>query len=514
MSGRLRGIDRIHFVGIGGSGMSGLAELLARQGYRVSGSDLAESASVTRLRALGIPVGIGHAAGHASGADVVVVSSAIRAGNVEVEAARSGGVPVIRAPRCSASSCAWRTASPSRAPTARPPPRALVAHVLTQAGGFDPTAVIGGRVATTADAGGDAHSGARLGRRRTGSWSRPTRATAPSCGLSPVLAVVTNVEAEHLDHYGERGLGSPRPSSTSPIGCPSSGAVRRSAWMIPGVQAHPAPDRATHCLTYGLSPPRRISVARGSASPTRRRHALLGHAGRRSARSAVGPVHLPLPGRHNVAECPGRPGGSPRVRRSLRGWPPRPSRSFRRHRAPFREPRARRRRCPGGGRLRPSPDGDPGHPGRRPGPFIRGPYRRRVPTAPVHPHPRSLFESFAGGLPRRRSTCSMLPISTPAGEDQDSRHRFRGTCAEAVARPRTPGGVQRRPRSRRAYPRPSRARTPSTGIWCITFGAGSITRPRSRACSSALADRSRLALGLLCCAQDQLDRTRGRRRRL
>ena len=83
MSGRFRGIERIHFVGIGGIGMCGLAELLRAQGYAVTGSDLVEGATVARLRALGVPVAIGHDARHVSGADVVVVSSAVRATNPE-----------------------------------------------------------------------------------------------------------------------------------------------------------------------------------------------------------------------------------------------------------------------------------------------------------------------------------------------------------------------------------------------------------------------------------------------
>ena len=91
----MRRIEGIHFVGAGGIGMSGLAELLAGQGYRVSGSDLSEGAGVTRLRALGIEIHIGHAAGHVGDADVLVYSSAVRSDNPELIAARRAKIPVI-----------------------------------------------------------------------------------------------------------------------------------------------------------------------------------------------------------------------------------------------------------------------------------------------------------------------------------------------------------------------------------------------------------------------------------
>jgi UDP-N-acetylmuramate--alanine ligase len=145
MSGRFRGIESIHFVGIGGIGMSGLAELLRAQGYSVTGSDLAEGPTVARLRTLGVEVAIGHDAGHVGAADVVVVSTAVRANNAELAEAARRGIPVIPRAEMLAEVMRLKDGIAVAGTHGKTTTTSLLAHVL-QAGGLDPTIVVGGRV--------------------------------------------------------------------------------------------------------------------------------------------------------------------------------------------------------------------------------------------------------------------------------------------------------------------------------------------------------------------------------
>jgi UDP-N-acetylmuramoylalanine-D-glutamate ligase len=138
-------VKRIHFVGIGGSGMSGIAEVLANQGFEVSGSDLAESATTRRLAAQGIRVVIGHSARNAATADAVVVSTAVKDDNLEVQMARERRVPVVPA-----RADAGRADAPQagrrdrRHPTARPPPPAWSPAAWPKAGSIPPSSSAGG----------------------------------------------------------------------------------------------------------------------------------------------------------------------------------------------------------------------------------------------------------------------------------------------------------------------------------------------------------------------------------
>ncbi|MCG8591869.1 MAG: UDP-N-acetylmuramate--L-alanine ligase [Proteobacteria bacterium] len=191
-----RRIQRVHFVGIGGIGMCGLAELLRDQGYHVSGSDLREGPTVARLRSLGIRVEIGHAEANVGAADVVVFSSAVRATNPEIVEAERRQIPVIARAEMLAEVMRLKDGIAVAGSHGKTTTTSLIAHVL-DAAGQDPTAVIGGRVLGS---GGDP-TGARLGRgdllvaeadESDGSFLR----------LAPVLAVITNIDPEHLDHYG------------------------------------------------------------------------------------------------------------------------------------------------------------------------------------------------------------------------------------------------------------------------------------------------------------------------
>ena len=184
----------MHFVGIGGAGMSGIAEVLATQRYRVSGSDLHESAATRRLRALGVDIAIGHAAAHVEGADAVVVSTAIAADTPEVVCARERGVPIGPRALMLAELMRLKQGIAVAGTHGKTTTTSLIASVLAE-GGLDPTFVIGGRLL-----GADAN--ARLG---NGEFlvAEADESDASFLYLTPVLAVVTNIDADHMETYGQ-----------------------------------------------------------------------------------------------------------------------------------------------------------------------------------------------------------------------------------------------------------------------------------------------------------------------
>jgi UDP-N-acetylmuramate--alanine ligase len=190
MLGRTR---RIHFVGIGGIGMSGIAELLANQGYAVSGSDAKASDVTRRLETLGVRVLTGHAAEHVGDADVVVVSSAVRPTNPEVMAARARAIPVIPRAEMLAELMRLKQGIAVAGAHGKTTTTSMVALLLDRAG-LDPTAVIGGRLSAFG-------SNARLGQ---GSYlvAEADESDGSFLLLSPVIGIVTNVDREHLEHYG------------------------------------------------------------------------------------------------------------------------------------------------------------------------------------------------------------------------------------------------------------------------------------------------------------------------
>ncbi len=184
--------QQIFMLGIGGSGMSGIAEVLAQLGYRVSGSDLRESPVTERLRSLGITVHLGHHADHVRDADVLVVSSAVRAGNPELEAARAARIPVVPRAEMLAELMRYRQGIAVAGTHGKTTTTSLLAAVFAEAG-QDPTFVIGGLVNNTG-------SNARLG---AGPYLivEADESDASFLHLLPMVSVVTNVEADHLDHY-------------------------------------------------------------------------------------------------------------------------------------------------------------------------------------------------------------------------------------------------------------------------------------------------------------------------
>ena len=186
-------IRHIHFVGLGGAGMSGIAEVLHNLGYQVSGSDLASSATLQRLQGLGISTHVGHDAAHVQGADAVVTSTAVQADNPEVLAARERKIPIVPRAVMLAELMRLRRGIAIAGAHGKTTTTSLVASVLAE-GGLDPTFVIGGRL-------NSAGTNAKLG---GGEYIvvEADESDASFLNLLPVMAVVTNIDADHMETYG------------------------------------------------------------------------------------------------------------------------------------------------------------------------------------------------------------------------------------------------------------------------------------------------------------------------
>ena len=186
-------VKRVHFVGIGGAGMSGIAEVLATLRYHVSGSDLIESAATRRLRAVGVDIVIGHGAANVEGADAVVVSTAVSHDNPEIVYARERGIPIVPRALMLAELMRLKQGIAVAGTHGKTTTTSLIASVLAE-GGLDPTFVIGGRLLAA-----DAH--ARLG---SGDFlvAEADESDASFLYLTPVVAVVTNIDADHMETYG------------------------------------------------------------------------------------------------------------------------------------------------------------------------------------------------------------------------------------------------------------------------------------------------------------------------
>ncbi len=186
-------IRKIHFIGVGGSGMSGIAEVLLNLGYQVSGSDLADSATLRRLASLGIETHVGHAATHVKDADAVVTSTAVKTDNPEVLAARERHIPIVPRAVMLAELMRLKQGVAIAGTHGKTTTTSLVASVLAEAG-LDPTFVIGGRL-------NSAGANAKLG---TGDYIvvEADESDASFLNLLPVMSVVTNIDADHMETYG------------------------------------------------------------------------------------------------------------------------------------------------------------------------------------------------------------------------------------------------------------------------------------------------------------------------
>jgi UDP-N-acetylmuramate--alanine ligase len=276
-------VKRVHFVGIGGAGMSGIAEVLATQGYEVSGSDLAATAVTRRLAGLGIAIRAGHAAAHAAGADAVVVSTAVAADNPEVLAARAAGVPVVPRALMLAELMRLKQGIAVAGTHGKTTTTSLIASVLAE-GGQDPTFVIGGRLLS-------ADANARLGK---GDFlvAEADESDASFLYLQPVLAVITNIDADHMETYDHDFAKLKRafvdfaqrlPFYGVVVVCSDDENVRA---ILPAI--------AKPIVTYGLAEGAQLRAV-GVSNVGGRMHFVA-----RAAHSDDLPVELNLPGNHNV----------------------------------------------------------------------------------------------------------------------------------------------------------------------------------------------------------------------
>lgn len=282
-------IGTIHFVGIGGIGMSGIAEVLHNLGYSVQGSDIGENANVARLRAAGIPIAIGHDAANLADAQVVVISTAVPRDNPEVAAARAKMIPIVRRAEMLAELMRLRWSVAIGGTHGKTTTTSLVSAVLEGAG-YDPTVINGGIINAYG-------TNTRLGQ---GDWMvvEADESDGSFLRLPAVIAVVTNMDPEHLDHWGTREAmeaGYRQFVSNIPfygfaVLCIDHPSVQQ---MIPDLSDH-------RIVTYGFSPQadvraeRIISDRNGATFEVRLSDRIAGRERR------VGPFRLPMLGNHNV----------------------------------------------------------------------------------------------------------------------------------------------------------------------------------------------------------------------
>jgi len=278
----MRGVQRIHFVGIGGSGMSGIAEVLLNLGYAVSGSDLKPTPVTDHLVSLGARFSAGHDAGNVGPAQVVVTSTAVRGDNPEVAEARRLGIPVIPRAEMLAELMRLKYGIAVAGSHGKTTTTSMVALVLDR-GGLDPTVVVGGRLNVLG-------SGARLGR---GEFmvAEADESDRSFLKLSPTMAVVTNVDREHLDTYRDLadvqeaflGFVNKVPFYGAAVLCLDDGPVQD---ILPRVERR--------VVTYGLSPQAQVTARDVELKPAGSGYtAVLGGAD-------LGAVSLGVPGAHNV----------------------------------------------------------------------------------------------------------------------------------------------------------------------------------------------------------------------
>ncbi|KVT22100.1 UDP-N-acetylmuramate--L-alanine ligase [Burkholderia ubonensis] len=276
-------VKHIHFVGIGGAGMSGIAEVLVNLGYQVSGSDLSRNAVTDRLEALGARIAIGHDAANIEGANAVVVSTAVRSDNPEVLAARAKRVPIVQRAVMLAELMRLKQGIAIAGTHGKTTTTSLVASVLA-AGGLDPTFVIGGRLIS-------AGANARLG---TGDFivAEADESDASFLNLYPVIEVITNIDADHMDTYGHDFARLKQafieftqrlPFYGSAVVCVDDPNVRQ---IIPFI--------SKPVVRYGLSPDAQVRAEDIDARDGRMHFTVV-----REGREPL-PVVLNLPGLHNV----------------------------------------------------------------------------------------------------------------------------------------------------------------------------------------------------------------------
>lgn len=278
-------INHIHFIGIGGSGMSGIAEVMLNQGYAVSGSDLADNAVTRRLAGLGARVVQGHKAENIAGADVVVTSTAVRADNPEVVSARESRIPIVPRAQMLAELMRIKQGIAVAGTHGKTTTTSLIASCLAE-GKLDPTFVIGGRL-------NSAGANARLG---AGDFlvAEADESDASFLFLSPVVSVVTNIDADHMETYGH-DFGRLKhafvdflnrlPFYGVAVLCVDDANVQEIMPQVP-----------KQIIRYGLDPSAQVRAENVRADGTR----MLFDAVRVNGTTTRVPIALNLPGLHNV----------------------------------------------------------------------------------------------------------------------------------------------------------------------------------------------------------------------
>ncbi|MDR6937001.1 UDP-N-acetylmuramate--L-alanine ligase [Luteibacter sp. 3190] len=276
---------RVHFIGVGGVGMSGIAEVLCNLGYSVSGSDRAPSPTTDRLASLGVEVHIGHEASNVDGADVIVTSSAIRQDNPELVAARAARIPVVPRAEMLGELMRFRRGIAIAGTHGKTTTTSLVASVLAEAD-YDPTFVIGGQLNA-------AGANARLG---TGQYlvAEADESDGSFLMLSPVIAVVTNIDADHLENYNNDFAQVKKAFGDFLHRLPFYGMA--VLCIDDEETAKLAQDTSRRMLTYGIDKP----GADVSASNVRQVGFEMHFDLHLPGMAGTLPVTLNLPGRHNV----------------------------------------------------------------------------------------------------------------------------------------------------------------------------------------------------------------------
>ena len=282
-------IGSIHFVGIGGIGMSGIAEVMHNLGYAVRGSDQSENANVVRLRALGVKVAIGHAAANVADAAVVVASSAIKPGNPEISAARERFVPVVQRAEMLAELMRLKWCVAVGGTHGKTTTTSMVAALL-DAGQYDPTVINGGIVNAYG-------SNARLG---AGDWMvvEADESDGTFVRLPATIAAVTNIDPEHLDFYGD--FDAVRRAFQSFVeNIPFYGAAVLCI-DHPEVQALVGRISDRRVITYGISAQADVRAIHVEPMTTGSRFDVVVSDRGSGATTAYEGLHLPMPGVHNV----------------------------------------------------------------------------------------------------------------------------------------------------------------------------------------------------------------------
>ena len=282
-------IGPIHFVGIGGIGMSGIAEVLANLGYTVQGSDVADSANVKRLRDKGIAIAIGHKAENLNAAEVVVVSSAIRRDNPELVAARASRRPVVRRAEMLAELMRLKRCVAIAGTHGKTTTTSLVAGLL-EAGQFDPTVINGGIINAYG-------TNARLG---TGEWMvvEADKSDGTFLKLPADVAIVTNIDPEHLDHF--KTFDAVQDAFKAFVeNVPFYGfAVMCSDHPVVQTMVGRLEDRRV--ITYGENPQADVRLVDLDHADGRSRFSVLFRDRAGSETHRVSGLSLPMPGRHNA----------------------------------------------------------------------------------------------------------------------------------------------------------------------------------------------------------------------